>query len=80
MDILALTEFFMWCTIINAGMMVLAILIYMAIPDFVYRVHSRWFNISRESFDTLYYSIFAFYKVIFIVFNLVPWIVLLIIR
>ena len=80
MDILALTEFFMWCTIINAVMMAAAVLVYMAIPDFVYRVHTRWFDISREHFDAIFYSIFAFYKVIFIFFNLVPWIVLLIIR
>jgi hypothetical protein len=80
MDIIALTEFFMWCTIINAAIMAAGVLAYMAISDFVYRVHTRWFDISRQNFDAIFYSIFAFYKVIFVFFNLVPWIVLLIIR
>lgn len=80
MDIHTLTAFFMWCTIINAGMLILAALIFMLIPDFVYRAHSRWFDISRANFDAVYYAVFAFFKVIFIFFNLVPWLVLLIIR
>lgn len=79
MDIQTLTTFFMWCTIINGGMLVLATLILMAAPDFVYRMHSRWFDISRESFNVAMYCTIAFFKVFFIIFNLVPWLVLLII-
>lgn len=78
MDILALTEFFKWCTIINAGLLIVAWLILMAMPGFVYRMHNRFFDISRETFDTVMYSTFAVYKVIFIVFNVVPWMALLI--
>ncbi|MGD9021314.1 MAG: hypothetical protein PVF46_05910 [Lysobacterales bacterium] len=76
MDIQTLTEFFKWCTIINAGLMILAGVIFLLVPDFVYRVHTRWFNISRDNFDAICYSVFAFYKIVFIVFNVVPWIVL----
>ncbi len=34
MDIQTLTSFFMWCTIINAGMLILAILMFMLISGF----------------------------------------------
>jgi len=79
MDIQTLTSFFMWCTVINVGLMLLAVLIIVSIPDFVYRMHSRWIGISRETFNAVMYSTIAFYKTIFIFFNLVPWVVLSII-
>ena len=79
MDIQTLTSFFMWCTIINGGMLVLSALIFLFASNFVYRLHSKWFSFSRESFDLVFYAFFGGFKVIFIVFNVVPWIVLVII-
>ncbi len=79
MDIQTLTSFFMWCTIINAGMMFFSAIFFLVAPDFVYRTQSKWFSISRETFDTVFYSFFGLYKIIIIVFNFVPWMVLLII-
>lgn len=80
MDIQTLTTFFMWCTIINGGMLIFAALMFLLIPDFIYRVHTRWIAMSRESFNAVIYSALTFFKIIFIFFNLVPWLVLLIIR
>lgn len=80
MDIQTLTSFFMWCTIINGAMLVIAGLLFLLVPDFIYRLHGRWVNISREAFNVVYYAIIAFFKVVFIFFNLVPWIVLMIIQ
>ena len=79
MDIQTLTSFFMWCTIINAGMLMLATLAFLTAPNFIFRLHSRWFSFSRESFDLVFYSFLGIFKLIVIVFNVVPWIVLLII-
>ncbi len=79
MDIQTLTTFFMWCTIINAGILILWSLFFLCAPDFVYRTQSRWFPISRETFDVVIYSFLGLFKVLVIVFNLVPYVALLII-
>ncbi len=79
MDIQTLTTFFMWCTIINAGILILWSLFFLCAPDFVYRTHSRWFPISRETFDVVIYSFLGLFKVLVTVFNLVPYVALLII-
>jgi hypothetical protein len=69
----------MWCTIINFGLLALWAIIFLLAPNFVYAMQSRWFSISREQFDLVFYSFLGAFKIIVIVFNLVPWIALSII-
>ena len=47
--------------------------------DWLYPIHNKFFNIPRETIDVMCYSFIALYKMLFIVFNLVPYIALLII-
>ena len=79
MEIQMLTRFFMWCTILNMGLLVLAFLFLTLAGDFVYRIHSKWFPMQRETFNVVLYSFLGIYKMIVFVFNVVPWIVLAII-
>ena len=79
MTIEALTDFFMWCTIINGGIYLLWLGFIILAPDFVYSVQSRWFPVSRDSFDVIIYGFMGVFKLFFIMFNLVPWLALLII-
>lgn len=44
--------------------------------DWLYRLHSRWFRISIESFDMLHYASMAFYKVGLIFLNVAPLVAL----
>jgi hypothetical protein len=76
MDIQTLTTFLMWCTLVNVGFLILFALIFLTARDLVYRIHSQWFSFSRETFDLVFYSFLGIYKVFFIFFNLVPWLVL----
>ena len=76
MDIQTLTEFFKWCTIINAAMFIFASLMFLLIPGFIFRLHTHWFKMSRETFNVVIYTSLTFFKIIFIFFNLVPWVVL----
>jgi len=80
MTIQTLTAFFMWCTIINGGLLILASIMTMLMADLAYSMHSKLFNISREAFNIAIYSFLGIYKIAFFIFNLVPWIALLIIR
>ena len=79
MGIPTLTTFFMWCTIINGGLLVLWIMVYLLAPDLVYRTQSKWFPIPRETFNVVIYSFLGFFKIVFLFFNVVPYVVLLIV-
>lgn len=79
MDIQTLTRFFMWCTIIDGSLLVLWIVMCTLAPDLVYRTQRKWFSSSRETFDLVIYSFLGLFKIIFLVFNVVPYVALLII-
>ena len=78
MDLVTLRAFFMWCTIINGGFLTLTSLVFTFAGNLIYRVHSKWFKMPREAFNIVIYSFIGLYKIIFIVFCLVPYVVLLI--
>ena len=79
MDIQTLTRFFMWCTIINGGILTFWTLSCMFIPDLVYRTQQWFFPLPRETFDVVLYSFLGLFKVFFLVFNAVPYVALLIV-
>ncbi|MHC4571231.1 MAG: DUF6868 family protein [Planctomycetota bacterium] len=76
MDIQTLTAFFMWCTILNIALLLLSSLFCLCAADWVYRIHSKWFSISRETFNVAIYSFLALYKIFIFVFNLIPYLAL----
>ena len=51
MDIQTLTTFFMWCTLINGGLLALWTLFFMFTPDLVYRIQNKWFPLPRETYN-----------------------------
>jgi len=79
MDIQTLTTFFMWCTIMNGGMFILWIVFFFFAPDFVYRIQSKWFLIPRETYNVVIYAFLGLFKIVFLVFNVVPYVALLIV-
>jgi hypothetical protein len=81
MDIVTVRAFFMWCTILNGGLLALSFLICaLTGVRWVYRLHSRWYPISREAFDIAMYSFMGLYKILVLVFNLVPFLALVIVE
>jgi hypothetical protein len=79
MDIAAIKAFFMWSTIINAVFLALASLVICFFGDFSYRINSKWFSISRQTFDVICCSLIGLYKIFVLAFNLAPYIALVII-
>ncbi len=76
MNIDQLTAFFMWCTIINGGLLVFWSPWLLVCPGLVYRVHTLCFAMSRETFNVVVYCFVGAFKILWIVFNLVPWLAL----
>jgi hypothetical protein len=79
MDVTIIRNFFLWCTIINGALLIFSSLLCAFAGDWIYRMHSIWFHLSREAFNTVIYSFIGLYKIIFIVFNLVPFLALAIV-
>jgi len=76
MDITTIKTFFMWCMILNLGVLIFSSIMCMFCADFSFRMNNRFFGISREAFNTLIPCFIGFYKVIVIVFSVVPYIAL----
>ena len=79
MNIQTLTTFFMWCTILNLGVLTLTSVMCIFFADFSYEMNHRFFSISREAFNTALVYFIGLYKIVVIVFNIIPYIALLII-
>ena len=78
MDIQTLTTFFMWCSILNGGILTLWTIAFMFAPELTYRAQSKWIPIPRASFNVALYSFLGLFKILFLVFNVIPYIALLI--
>jgi len=79
MNIEFLRTYLLWCTIVNAVLLASGFLLVASAGDFVYRMHTRWFPMPRETFNATIYAMLGIYKVIFLVFNAVPCIALFVI-
>ena len=78
MDIHTVKAFFLWCTIVNGALLILSFLMFACAGDWIYGIHSKWFPMSREAFNVAIYSFLGLFKIFVLVFNLVPYVVLLI--
>jgi hypothetical protein len=66
----------MWCTIVNAVLLIISFLVCSCAGDWVYRMHGRFCPISREAFNVVIYSLIALYKILVVTFNFVPYVAL----
>ncbi len=79
MDITAVKAFFMWCTILNLAMLIFSSVVGVFLGDFSFKMNNKFFSISREQFNVIMVAFIGLYKIVFISFNLVPFVALLII-
>ena len=63
-------------TLINYGILTLWFFLFRVAHEPLYRLHSRWFQLSPAYFDALHYGGMTIYKILVLIFNLVPLIVL----
>lgn len=76
MSLAVLQGFLGWCTIINMAILLWWFVVFALAPDWIHRLHGRWFQIPRERFDTIHYVGMTVYKSAVFLFNLVPYIAL----
>ncbi len=76
MNMQELTAFFMWCTILNGVLLLFWACLGMLAPEMVYRLHAKWFPMTRETFNVVFYAFLGAYKLMVLFFNLIPWLAL----
>ncbi len=78
MAIIAVRTFFMWCSILNFALLILSFLLCAGGAGWVYRIHSKWFPLPRETFSAMLYGFLGVYKMLWFVFNVIPYVALVI--
>jgi hypothetical protein len=71
-----LISFLGWSTLINMGILTLWFVTFLLAHDTLYQLHSRWFKLSVERFDSIHYAGMAFYKIGIFLLNLAPFLAL----
>ena len=80
MTIEQLTNLFKWMTIINIGLLVLSSVLVMVLRNFICKIHGRLFGIKEDNVATVVCGYLGMFKVLVIVFNIVPYIALWLIQ
>jgi len=76
MDITQLTAFLAWCTAINFVLLILATIALVSLSGVVTRVHGALFGLPGIILHEQYFQYLAQYKILIIMFNLVPYLAL----
>jgi hypothetical protein len=80
MSIEVTCKFLLWCTVLNYGILLVWFMFFVFAHDWIQRIHCRWFRLSRDQFDALHYAGMTIFKVGIMLFNLVPFVVLYVVR
>ena len=66
----------LWNAIMNYGILVVWLLVFVNAHEWLRHVHGKWFRVSAEHFDALHYGGMTLYKIGIFLLNLVPFMVL----
>lgn len=79
MTIEIIRDFFLYCTLLNFGMMTISVIV-LAIPSArkaACKIHSKWFNLKEADINLVWYKAMVLYKVLVLIFCFVPYLALL---
>lgn len=79
MGIGELREFFLWGMLLNTGILLVWWGFWACAGEWVYRIHSRWFPMPRETFTVIHYAGLGLYKMGTLLVTLVPYLALLLV-
>ena len=76
MSIEILKEFFGWMTLVNLGLYMWTAIMCIVCKGFMTRVAGKMFGVAEETGKAIIYGYVGMYKLLFISFNLIPWLAL----
>lgn len=65
-----------WSALINYLLLTVWFVVYWCCAERIYQVHSRWFALTREQFDSIHYAGMAILKIQTFMLFLAPWLAL----
>jgi hypothetical protein len=66
----------LWCVGLNYIVLIIWFGGFVFAHDWMYRMHTRWFKLTVETFDAMHYAGLSIYKIGIILLNLVPLVAL----
>ncbi len=72
-----LREILIWSLVVNWAILLIWFAAFRLGHDWMYRLHGKWFQLSRETFDALHYGGMAAYKIGVLLLNVAPLVGLL---
>lgn len=76
MSIEQLTDLFMWMSIINVAILTLSAILGMTLKGYFYKKHAQLFGLKESEVAVVAYNYLGTYRLLVIVFNIVPYIAL----
>jgi hypothetical protein len=76
MTLEVLTVFLAWCTLFNLVILFLWWLVLAFGGGWIRRMHGRWFDIGDAEMAAVHYRVLAHFKILWVLFNLTPYLVL----
>ncbi|MDX1700817.1 MAG: hypothetical protein R3250_09375 [Melioribacteraceae bacterium] len=65
-----------WSTTINIAILIFWLIIFISARDMMYKMHTKWFKMSEETFSAIHYGGLGIYRMLILFFNLIPYLIL----
>lgn len=79
MSITQVKTFLGWCTVINIMLLLLSTTLTILLRRFIHQFHGKLFSLTPAAINNTIYAFLGAYKLLILVFNLVPYIALLLV-
>ena len=76
MELDALKIFFMWCSIINVGVLIFSALLLSVFRNKIIPIHKKFSGLEENDLKRLYFNFQGNYKIAIFILNFVPYLVL----
>ncbi len=76
MNLLLLKRVLGWCCVINYGLILVMTLFFLFALDPIYEIQSLFLNVPQEDYNTLWFLVIGIWKILVLVFNLIPYLAL----
>jgi len=70
-------EFLGWCSVINIGMLFISTIMLTVMRSWVVKIHASMTGVSEAELPRIYIEFLGNYKILIIVFNVVPYLSLM---
>ncbi len=76
MTVEIMLRFLGWSSVFNIVILLIWVGWIILFHDYIFKMHGKWFRLNKEDFGALHYKGLTFYKILILVFNVVPYLVL----